>query len=102
MVRMLFTYIVPLLGPLALYLTWNAYRRRYAAKHGGEAPGIEKGPVFWCIVAGFILFAISMVSLALMSGDKPGQGLYIAPRLQDGKILPPEYRPVEPPAKRKE
>ncbi len=91
MARIIFTYVLPLVLPFLMYLAWNAYARAQARKTGGEEPSLQKGPVFWSIVAGFILLAASLVTLALTGGEEPDAGRYIPPRLEDGKIQPPRY-----------
>lgn len=91
MVRMLFTYVLPLLGPLLIYLAWNAFARAQAKKKGGEIPSLEKGPIFWSLVAGFILLTGSLIAFALLSGEPTDSGQYITPRFEDGKIIPPSY-----------
>lgn len=91
MVRMFFSYVLPLLAPLLMYLAWHAYARASARKNGGEEPSLQKGPIFWSIVAGFILLAGTLISLAMTSGDPPDSGTYIAPIIKDGKIVPPRY-----------
>lgn len=91
MARLILTYVLPLLLPFLMYLAWNAYARAQARKHGGEEPSLQKGPIFWSIVAGFILLAASLVTLAITGGDSPDSGRYIAPRYEDGKIQPPRY-----------
>jgi len=91
MARLLFTYILPLVLPFLMYLAWNAYARAQARKNGGEEPSLQKGPIFWSIVAGFILLAASLVTLALTGGGPTDSGRYIPPRVEDGRIIPPSY-----------
>lgn len=91
MARILFTYILPLVLPFLMYLAWNKYARAQARKNGGEEPSLQKGPIFWSIVAGFILLAASLVTLAITGGSSPDSGRYIPPRYEDGKIQPPRY-----------
>lgn len=91
MSRILITYVLPLLLPLLLYLAWNAYARRQARKNGGEEPSLQKGPIFWSLVAGAVLLGASLVTLAVTGGDDPDAGVYIAPTYKDGKIQPPRY-----------
>ncbi|WNK00984.1 hypothetical protein L2D14_06050 [Thalassospiraceae bacterium LMO-JJ14] len=92
--RLVITYVLPLLLPFLMYLAWNAYARAQARKTGGEEPSLQKGPIFWSIIAGFILLAASLITLALTGGEDPDSGRYIAPRYEDGKILPPRYEKV--------
>ncbi len=94
MARIVITYLLPLLLPFLMYLAWNAYARAQARKNGGEEPSLQKGPIFWCIVAGFILLASSLLTLALTGGDSPDSGRYIPPRVEDGRIIPPSYEKV--------
>ena len=44
MARILLTYVVPFLLPMAAYAAWVWYRAGYVAEHGGAAPRIERGP----------------------------------------------------------
>jgi len=92
MFRIVITYLLPLFGPLLLYLAWNAYAKHRAKKTGEPIPSIEKGPVFWSMVTGFALLIVSLVSLAMMTGEEPGQGTYQSPRLEDGKVVPPTFK----------
>ena len=73
MARIIFTYVLPLVLPFLMYLAWNAYARAQARKTGGEEPSLQKGSVFWSIVAGFILLAASLVTLGiiLLLGGEP-------------------------------
>ncbi len=93
MVRLLLTYILPLIFPLLVYLAWNAYARNQAKRTGGTPPSLERGPIFWSIVAGFVLLVVSLITLAVLGGDPPDVGRYVAPRYEDGKIIPPTYIP---------
>lgn len=91
MVRIFFTYILPLIGPFLLYMAWNAYAKRRARAAGGEEPSLEKGHIFWSLIAGFFLMAATLITLAVTGGDSPDAGQYVPPRLEDGKIVPPSY-----------
>lgn len=92
MARMIISYIIPLIAPLLMYLAWHAYARASARKNGGEEPSLQKGPIFWSIVAGFILLAATLITLALTGGNPPDSGTYIAPRIENGKIVPPRFK----------
>ncbi|MEX0694853.1 MAG: DUF6111 family protein [Rhodospirillales bacterium] len=96
MVRLIFTYVVPLVAPFLMYLAWNAYARARARQTGGEEPSLQKGPVFWSILAGFILLGASLITLAMIGGTNPDSGVYIPPRIEDGKIIPPSYEKAPP------
>jgi hypothetical protein len=92
MSRVLLQYLLPLVGPLALYLIYMAFQRRRAAKAGADIPAIERGHVFWSIVAGFVLMMAGLAYIALSTGEAPGAGQYQAPRLEDGRIVPPTFK----------
>ena len=92
MLREILTDLLPLLAPLAIYMAWVAYMRARARANDDEPPVLERGPIFWSIAAGFVLMVASLMWLAFSTGDKPGQGQYIPPRYEGGKIIPPEYK----------
>jgi len=91
MVRIFFTFILPLIRPFLLYMAWNAYAKYRARAGGGEEPSLEKAHIFWSLIAGFVLMAAILITLAITGGDSPDSGTYIPPRLEDGKIIPPTY-----------
>ena len=91
MSRILIQYLLPLIGPLALYLIYMNFVRRRAAKAGDDIPAIERTHVFWSIIIGFVLMMAGLVTLAVTSGEKPGQGDYQAPRMEDGRVVPPKF-----------
>ena len=91
MFRIFITYLLPLLAPFLLYLAWNAYVRHKAKKAGDEPPSLEKGPIFWSLIAGLVLMMGSLITLALIGGDPAGGGSYVPPRFEDGKIVPPNF-----------
>jgi hypothetical protein len=92
MSRVLLQYLLPLLGPLALYLIYMTFVRRRAAKKGDDIPAIEHGHVFWSIIVGFVLMMAGLVTLAMTSGEKPGSGEYQAPRMEDGRVVSPKFK----------
>lgn len=91
MTRIILTYVLPLLLPTLVYVAWISYARK---KHDNddEPPALRKGPLFWCLMAGFMLMVAGLVTIALTSGDPPGSGQYQSPRLEDGKIVPPRFK----------
>lgn len=87
MTRILITYLIPFLMPLAAYLLWVWYRTAYAKKHGGEPPQVEKGPWPWLLLAGAVLTLVIMGTTALLRGADAGAD-YAPPRYEDGRIVP--------------
>ncbi len=91
MSRILIQYLLPLLGPLALYLIYMSFQRKRAVKKGHDIPAIERTHVFWSIILGFVLMMAGLVTLAVTSGEQPGSGDYQAPRMEDGRVVPPKF-----------
>ena len=97
MIRIFFTYVFPLLLPTMLYIAWVQYARR---KHDGDSdddlPELRRGPLFWSLVAGFVLMLAGLTTIALTSGAPPDSGAYQSPRLEGGKVVPPTYKKDKP------
>ena len=91
MTRILLQYLLPLIGPLLLYLLYMAFMRRAATKKGNDAPSIERNHIFWSIVFGFFLMMVALTAFAIIAGEMPGSGKYQAPRMENGKIVPPKF-----------
>lgn len=91
MVRIFFTYVLPLIGPMLLYMAWNAYAQAQARKTGGEPPSLEKSHLFWSLIIGFVLTMAMLMVLAFIGGERADGGDYVPPRLEDGKIVPPSF-----------
>ena len=91
MSRILIQYLLPLLGPLVLYLLYMTLVRKRAAKKGEDIPAIERTHVFWSIVVGFALMMGGLAWLAVSTGEAPGDGTYQAPRLEDGRVVGPKF-----------
>ena len=92
MLRILLTYLLPLLAPVLLYMGWTAWARRRALATGEEPPSLEKSSIFWSLIAGLVLMIAALAVLAL-TGGRPADdvGKYKAPHLEDGRIVGPSY-----------
>lgn len=93
MSRILLTYIVPFLLPIATYAAWIWYRTRYAATHGGEAPRFEQGPWPLMLFLGALLALGVLGVSAVVQGDDPASGVYVPPRVEDGRVVPGHIAP---------
>jgi len=77
---------------LALFATpfvvWALYvltvRRRKAATGGV----FDDTPFTGLVVAGTVMVAAGLLYLAAFSGDPAGDGTYVPPRYEDGRIVP--------------
>lgn len=87
MTRIIVTYLVPFLLPLAGYSLWIWYRTIYARTHGGEAPAFEKGPWPLMLFLGAVLALLTLGVGAVLTGGDPDDE-YIPARMEDGKLVP--------------
>lgn len=83
MIRILLTYIVPLLLPAVIYFLWLKYT-------AGRASPREM-PWPWLVGAGLFLALVVFIGLVLLGGE-PG-GDYVPPHLENGEIVPGHFRP---------
>jgi len=95
MSRIIFTYIVPFLLPTVVYALWVWYRVGYVARHGGEAPKLEKGPWPLLLFLGAVLAFAVLAVTALTRGGDP-DATYVPPRLENGKLIPGHLEPKKP------
>ena len=87
MSRILLHYVLPLLLPTLIFITWVVLTRHW---HKGEKSMVERisaGPWFWLAVAGFALMTAGLVYIALSQVEPPG-GTYEPPRMENGEVVP--------------
>jgi len=94
MTRILLTYLVPFLLPIAIYAVWVWYRTGYAARHGGEAPKFEQGPWPILLFTGALLTFGVMGIIALNQGESAGAA-YEPARIENGRIVPGQFGATE-------
>ncbi|MEK9671193.1 MAG: hypothetical protein VW268_01645 [Rhodospirillaceae bacterium] len=92
MIRIFLSYVLPLILPTAGYIAWVWYCRKRAAKTGAEAPAITRGGLFWSIIVGVVLVGAGLAWVAITQGAGPGEGGYQSPRMEDGRIIPPQFK----------
>jgi len=92
MSRILLHYVLPLVLPLTLYMSYIMYHRSRAQRAGDELPAFEKTHVFISVIAGFLLMFAGLAWFAVASGETPGEGQYQSPRYEGGKIVPHKFK----------
>jgi hypothetical protein len=85
MLRILLTYLIPLIAPFVIYTLYV----RITGKHNAEEA--LKTPWFWLVASGLALIVLSLIVTAVMTGSDP-TGTYIPPHLEDGRIVPSEVK----------
>ncbi len=83
MIRVLITYVAPLIAPFVLYFFWVILANRKKA----DKFRLKNGPWFRLAFAGLALTVATLMGIAYFGGEPPG-GQYQAPQLENGKIIP--------------
>ena len=92
MARILLTYVVPFLLPMAAYAAWVWYRAGYVAEHGGAAPRIERGPWPLLLFLGAVCAFGVLSATAFMRGGPADQD-YVPPHVVNGEVIPGHLEP---------
>ncbi len=92
MMRILFNFVLPLALPTAIYLGWTWFLRHRSKSRGDEIPEIKSAGLFISLLVGVVLMFAGLIYVAVISGAPPGDGLYQAPRLENGNITNPVFK----------
>jgi hypothetical protein len=85
MLRILLEIVVPFLAPFFAYFLWRFLT--------GPGRGIlDRCPWYALTVAGLLLVAASLASLALLPGESPDT-TYVPPHMEDGRLVPGRFVP---------
>jgi hypothetical protein len=96
MARILLQYVLPIVLPSLVYFAWVAYENRRIAQGGeGTARRLEDGPWAWLIGGGVALAVLGAIAAAVLGG-RGKEGVYVPPRLEDGRIIPGHLEPARP------
>ena len=91
MIRIVLTYILPLILPAVLYVVWVSISRKFGSSPDKQ---LRDGPWVWIVAAGVALMAAALITWGVVDGEAPG-GTYEAPRFEDGKIIPGTVTPKD-------
>jgi hypothetical protein len=90
MIRVVLINLLLLLLPLVLYFTYVYLRRR-------STPNSEimaNAPIFWLLAAGTGLMLVGLVVLGQWETGEV-RGRYVPPHIEDGRIVPGHFEPLE-------
>ncbi|KJV08647.1 hypothetical protein VZ95_16450 [Elstera litoralis] len=87
MIRLLLTFVVPLLLPFIVYAVWGWLRRRQAVARGEPMPDLKGPPVVWLGIVGIGLVILVLGGLSLQRGQGT-LGSYAPPHVENGRIVP--------------
>lgn len=90
--RILLTFLLPLLLPTMIYVAWlyTARPGQYAAPTPWRAL-----PWPWLVAAGLGLMALMLYGMGARLGGEP-EGTYVPPHVVDGRVVPGHIVPSEP------
>jgi hypothetical protein len=89
MLRVVFTIVLPLLAPTAIYLLWMWLANW---SRPGEAAGWNGLPWWWLAGTGVLLLALVLFVVTVPSGTSVS-GTYVPPRWENGRIIPGHIEP---------
>ena len=96
MVRIILSYILPLVLPTMFYFLWMSWVRKKVAAARAAGEDVEhlelKTPWVRLVLAGVVLMAAGLVVVATVGGEPPTSA-YQPPRYVDGKIEPAKSIP---------
>lgn len=89
MIRILITYVIPLVLPAIGWYVWQRFRPQRPEQEE-ERKGWAVAPWPQLSVAGVVLLALTLGSIAVFVGGSPGE-TYVPARVIDGKVVPGTY-----------
>lgn len=90
MIRNILFHLVPFLLPFIAYGLYLYATRRARAQERKEGRVFDEAPWFWLFATGLALLVLSLIAVWFFTGD-PAGGSYIAPHVEDGKIVPGKF-----------
>lgn len=86
MTRILLTYVLPLVLPALVWYLWHQFRPQRPGETASKK-GWAAAPWPQLSVAGVVLLALTLGSIALLVGGSPGE-VYQPARVIDGEVVP--------------
>ena len=99
MLRVIFTIVLPLVLPTAVYLLWMWIANRTSLRGSRQGGGVGWAALPWLWLAGTGVLLLVLV-LFVVTGhyDSSTPGTYVPPRWENGRIIPGHIEPghIEP------
>ena len=93
--RVLLVYLLPLLGPILAYLGWLHFTGRRAFDTGADLGAVlTERSTTWVLLASVVLTVASLLLFTHFERSTTS-GVYEAPRLEHGVIVPSRVVPAE-------
>ena len=94
MARILLQYVLPIAPAVARLFRVARYENRRIAQGGeGTTRRWEEGPWAWLIGGGVVIAVLGAIGVAALGG-RGKEGIYVPPRLEDGRIVPGHLEPA--------
>lgn len=77
------------------FIVWALYVLMVQRRSLASGGAFNDAPIAWLLGAGTAMVAAGLVYLAVFSGTPAGEGQYVPPRLEDGRIVPGHIEPVD-------
>jgi hypothetical protein len=90
MIRIVLVNLLFLLLPTLIYFAYVYIQRR----RSGEGEILENAPIFWLLAAGAGLMLAALVVLGQWETGEL-EGRYVPPKVEDGKVVPGHFEPLE-------
>lgn len=97
MLRVLLTYVLPLIAPTLIYLLWRLWRIRRGGPASAPAADVWKDAPWVRLMAAGTGLLVTVLVIAALTGGSPAGDDYQPPRLEDGRVVPGQTQPGESP-----
>jgi len=92
---MLRVILIQLLLFATPFVVWALYVLMVQRRSLASGGAFNDAPVAWLLGLGTAMVAAGLVYLAVFSGTPAGDGTYVPPRMEDGRIVPGHIAPVD-------
>jgi len=91
---MLRVVLIQLLLFATPFVVWGLYVLMVQRRSLATGGAFNDAPIARLVGAGVVMVAAGLVYLAVFGGDPAGEGTYVPPRFEDGRIVPGHIEPL--------